>query len=99
MHFTSKQQYSRDVEHSALAPPADGIESVAGFAHAERRGRDGVEAEAVAELGLDVHHQIERVALVRQIEDRVTHQHFVIEVDHVEADDEVGAEELIDERH
>ena len=87
----------RDVQKFALAPPADRVEAVAGFSHAEARARDGVEAEAVAELGLDVHEHVQRAALVREVEHGVAHEHFVVEIDHVEPDDEVGAQELLHE--
>ena len=40
---------------------------------------------------LQLHQQVERAALVGQIEDGVAHEHFVIEIDHVEPDDEIGA--------
>ena len=87
----------RDFGQPAFAPPSNRIETVARFADAETRAGDGVEAKAVAEFFLDIHEQIERAALVRKVEDGVGHEHFVVEIDHVESDDEVGADELLDE--
>ena len=79
-----------DLAYLALAPPADGLEAVAGFADAECRLCDGIEREAVAELGLDIEHQVQGPHMFLEVEDRVTEQHLVIKIDHVESYDEVG---------
>jgi hypothetical protein len=43
-----------DVDEATLAPPADGIQSVAGFADAERCRRDGIQTDAMPERFLEV---------------------------------------------
>lgn len=95
--FDVKAAVLSDLEEFAFAPPADGIEAVAGFTDAEGGGGDGIEADAVAEFLFDFDEQIEGARGVREVEDGVPGEDFVIEVDDIESDDEVGAQELIDE--
>lgn len=74
----------------AFAPPADGVETVGGFAGAEGGGGDVVEFEAVAEFLFEVEEEVEALHLLGDIPHAVTLEDAVIELDVIEADDEVG---------
>ncbi len=85
-----------DFEEAALFEPADGLEAFAGFLEVEGGGGDGVEGEPVLEGFLEVDHEVEGGEL-SEIEGGVTVEDDVIEAQVVEANDEVGALELLDE--
>jgi hypothetical protein len=80
-------------------PPLDGLEAFGGFTFVgtERGLGDGIELDAVAEDIFDGHHDIEVMSLGFDVEDGVLEEDFVVEGDVVEADDEIGFDELLDE--
>lgn len=86
-----------DLDDFAFAPPADGLQAVAGLADAESGLGDGIEGETMAEFGLEIDHEVEGADVRLEVEDGVGEEDFVIEIDDVEADDEIGAHELVDE--
>ena len=86
-----------DEFHLALLPPADGVETVGSFSLTKAGGGDGFELQAVPEGFFEVDEQIEAVELVAEVEEALAEEHLVIEADVVEADDEIGAAELLDE--
>jgi hypothetical protein len=85
-----------DIEETARAEPFDGLKAFGGFFDAEGGGGDGIEGEAVINDLLQLDKHVERGHLAK-IEDGVAVEDFVIETKVVEADDEVGAHEFVDE--
>src|ERR1043166_6663141 len=86
-----------DFEQTSLAPPANRIEAGGGFLNAERRVRDRIEPEPVAQPFFHVDHQIGGGKFGDEVEDGVAHQDVVIEVEHVESDDQVRAAQPLDQ--
>ena len=90
-HFHVEAAILRDLHDAAFAPPADRIQPRGGFLDTERGLRDRIQPEPMAEPLLHVGHQIGGAKFRDQIEDRVTHQHLVIEIQDVESHHEIGA--------
>jgi len=86
-----------DLRELAFLEPADRLQTFRRFFHAERRGRDRVEREAMVQRVLQFDEHVERRQL-REIERRVAVQHFVIEAQIVETDDEVCALQFLEQR-
>lgn len=81
----------------ALAEPADGIEAIGDFADAEGGGGEGVESDAAADAFFEVEHEVVGAEEGAEVENGVSHEDGVIEVEEVEADDEVGFAEFVNE--
>ena len=75
---------------AALLVPLQGLQAAGGLGGVQRGGAEGVEAEAVAELGVHVAQDVEGVERA-EVERGVAAQHAVVEADDVEADHQVGA--------
>lgn len=84
-----------DFHHSSLSPPADRVQSVPGFTDAERGRCENVKFEPVSEDFFNIHHQIECLCGVRQVQDCVGPQHFVVKIDDIKSDDEICFDQLI----
>ncbi len=76
-------------------PPAQGIESVGGFAGAEGCLGERVEFESVPEGLFHLDEHVEVDGAVGEVEDGVALEHGVVEVEVVVSDDEVGAGEHV----
>src|ERR1700722_545037 len=84
-----------DFHDAAFAPPFDGIDSVGCLAHAEGRLSNVVQSKLVACRLFDFDQQVQGSQLMRQIEDGVPHQDFIVEVDDVKSDHQVGPQQLL----
>src|SRR5205823_2956257 len=87
----------RNLEDTTLPPPANCIESGGRFLNAKSGLRDSVEAQPMACPFLHLDHQVRGLKFGDQVEDRVSHQDVVIEVQDVESDDETGATQPLDQ--
>lgn len=96
-HLHVEAAILRNLEHAAFAPPANRIEPGGSFLDAQSRVCDGVETESVAQSFLHIYHQIGSLEFCDEVEDRVAHQNLVIEVQHIEADDEIGPTQSLDQ--
>jgi hypothetical protein len=91
----------RDLREFAFFEPFDRLQTFRRFFHAEGRGRDGIQRQAMIQRVLQFHEHVQRRQL-REVERRVAVQHFVVKPQIVEADDHVGAlqfpEQIVDLR-
>ena len=78
-----------DIENLAFAPPADRVEAVRCFPDSECGLGDVFEFEPVTGNALDFLQEVEGHEVLAQIEDRVGHEHIIVEAHMVEAHDEV----------
>ena len=85
-----------DLREASFLEPSQGLQAIGGFLGAEGRGGDGIEGEPVVEDFVKFDEEIEGGEL-GEVEDGVAVEDLVIEADMVEADDEVGAAEFLDE--
>ena len=86
----------RDLQKSPVLEPADRLQTFRRFFHAERRRRNRIEREPMVQFILQIHHQVERRQL-SEVERRVAVQHFVIEPQIVEPDDQIRPLQIRDE--
>ncbi len=96
-HFHIEATVLGDVHDATLLPPFDRIGSHGSLTFAESLAGDRVEFRAMLQLALEVEHQIEVPGLFLEVQDGVSHEHFVVKRDVVESDDQVGRAELVDE--
>src|SRR5687768_763658 len=92
--FHIKAAILGDLDQPAFAPPANRIEAVRSFSDSEGGMGDRVETEAMAELLFEVNHDVESTAAIRQVEQGIPHQYFVIEVQHVIPNHQIRADKL-----
>ena len=67
------------------------------FVHPQSGIRDRVEAEPMTESLFHIEHEISRVKFRAKIEDRVSHQNMVIEIENVESNHEISAAQALDQ--
>jgi len=85
-----------DVEQLAFLEPLDGLQPFGGLFHAKGRGGYRIETEPVLQLGVQIDEHVQGGQLA-QVQGGVAMQHFVIEPQVVESDDQIGPLQLADE--
>ena len=97
-HFHIEAAILGDLENASFPPPTDRVQSHRGFLNAESGLRDRVQSEAMPNPLFHVGHQIGSRQFRHEIEDRVAHQHLVIEIEDVESDYEIGPAQPLDQQ-
>jgi hypothetical protein len=86
-----------DLKKPTFAPPTNGIESRSGFLNTQSGIRDRVEAEPMTETLFHIEHEISGVKFRAKIEDRVSHQNMVIEIENIESNHEISAAQSLNQ--
>ncbi len=96
-HLHIKAAVLGDLHESFLSPPLNGIDPIRRFADSESRLGDVVQFRLASRQLLNLDEEVQCSELKRQIEDGVTHQNFVIEIDDIESNDEVRTKQLLNQ--